>query len=301
MICPQCHQERTRCRCAPPAQARLLAPPPAWKRELQERVEAYRARHQGAWPREGERESRVLEFRGASPVPLQTPPAAAPAPIRSQTLAVEERLADPVLPLPRPTAVAPPLPQAAPAAAPPARPARDPWRPRRESLDDACLQLPLPMASAAAPPALPPLPFAPAPPRLRLRAACTDAGVVLAAALVFAFTTWAALGFPALQLSGFKIWLPALAGVPAVLAAAYLLLCAFGGGPTLGMRRWGLDVACLYGPLTPAVWRRRGWACLLSLAPLGMGFIWMFCDRQGLAWHDTLTRTCVVETRNTPS
>ncbi|MGN6592281.1 MAG: RDD family protein [Terriglobales bacterium] len=295
MICPQCHQERTRCRCAPPAQARLLAPPPAWKRELQERVEAYRARHHGAAPPRAAA-TRVLEFRGtpAGPSPSAAPP---PPPIHSQTLAVEEPLADPVLPPPRPAPVAPPQP--APVALP-ARPARDPWLQRRESLDDACLQLPLPMA-AAVPAAAPPLPCTPAPARLRLHAALTDAAVILAAALLFAFTAWASLGFPALQLSGAKPWLPALVGVPAVLAGAYLLLCAYSGGPTLGMRRWGLEVASLHGPLTPAVWRRRGWACLLSLAPLGMGFIWMFCDRQGLGWHDTLSRTCVIETRNTPS
>ncbi|HET9783331.1 MAG TPA: RDD family protein [Terriglobales bacterium] len=296
MICPQCHQERTRCRCASPAQARLLAPPPAWKRELQERVEAYRLRHHGAPPRE--RESRVLEFRGASSGPLPAAAAATPAPIHSQTVAVEEPLAEPVLP-PRP-APAPPRPQASPAVLP-ARPVRDPWLPRRDSRDDACLQLPLPMASTAAATAARPLASTPAPPRLRLRAALTDAGIVLAAALVFAVTTWATLGFPALQVNGIKPWMPALVGVPAVLAAAYLLLCAYGGGPTLGMRRWGLEVASLNGPLTPAVWRHRGWACLLSLAPLGMGFIWMFCDRQGLGWHDTLSRTCVVEARNTPS
>src|SRR6185312_11892081 len=112
MICQQCNQERTRCRCAPPAQARLLAPPPAWKRELQERVEAYRARHHGAAPPRAAA-TRVLEFRGTppGPSPSAAPP---PPPIHSQTLAVEEPLADPVLPLPRPAPVAPPSPRPSP-------------------------------------------------------------------------------------------------------------------------------------------------------------------------------------------
>ncbi|HEY8056502.1 MAG TPA: RDD family protein, partial [Terriglobales bacterium] len=220
----------------------------------------------------------------------------APPLICTQTLPREEPLADPVWAPPRP--VAAPAPRPAPVPVRP-QPAADPWHHHHDA-DGACLQLPLPMAAThpAAPLALS---CTPAPPWLRLRAARSDAAVVLAASLVFAVTAWVSLGFPALRLTLIKPWLPALVGVPLLLAAIYLLLCAYAGGPTLGMQRWGLDVVALDGPLTPPLRRGRGWACLLSLAPLGLGFIWMFCDPQGLGWHDILSRTCVIEVPNPSS
>src|SRR6185437_4782535 len=287
MICPQCHRDSARCGCHAAAQASLLAPTPHWRRELQQRVEAYRARHHAA-PAAGAEPPRVLEFP-AAPAALPEAPSA-PPPICTQTLPREEPLADPVWAPPRP--VAAPAPRPAPVPTRP-QPAADPWHHHRDA-DVACLQLPLPMAAThpAAPLALS---CTPAPPRLRLRAARSDAAVVLAASLVFAVTAWVSLGFPALRLALIKPWLPALVGVPLLLAAIYLLLCAYAGGPTLGMQRWGLDVVALDGPLTPPLRRGRGWACLLSLAPLGLGFIWMFCDPQGLGWHDILSRTCVIE------
>gem|GEM_PF-3077753 len=330
MICPQCHRDSARCGCHAAAQASLLAPTPHWRRELQQRVEAYRARHHAA-PAAGAEPPRVLEFP-AAPAALPEAPSVPPpsgystpdlgrslgslsavaslpdsgrplgsgrlpaAAICTQTLPREEPLADPVWAPPRP--VAAPAPRPAPVPTRP-QPAADPWHHHRDA-DVACLQLPLPMAAThpAAPLALS---CTPAPPRLRLRAARSDAAVVLAASLVFAVTAWVSLGFPALRLALIKPWLPALVGVPLLLAAIYLLLCAYAGGPTLGMQRWGLDVVALDGPLTPPLRRGRGWACLLSLAPLGLGFIWMFCDPQGLGWHDILSRTCVIEIPNPSS
>lgn len=66
-------------------------------------------------------------------------------------------------------------------------------------------------------------------------------------------------------------------------------------GQTLGMASWRLRVEREDG--TPLGWgdalRRLGWA-LVSLLPMGLGFLWILFDPQRRAWHDRLSRTRVV-------
>lgn len=66
-------------------------------------------------------------------------------------------------------------------------------------------------------------------------------------------------------------------------------------GQTLGMASWRLRVEREDGRLL--TWgdsvKRLG-AALLSLLPLGLGFLWILFDRDRRAWHDRLTRTRVV-------
>jgi len=66
-------------------------------------------------------------------------------------------------------------------------------------------------------------------------------------------------------------------------------------GQTLGMASWRLRVEREDGRLLD--WgdtlRRLGWA-LLSLLPLGLGFLWVLFDPERRAWHDRLSHTRVV-------
>ncbi len=307
MTCPKCQRDASACGC----QASLLPPPPEWRRELQHRVDAYRAR------RRSQLGARVLEFPPEAR-PLRRPRAA------PDTLG--EALADPVPPVPATLAARAeaatgaaraewePLPVAAAASAvrmpsPPEEGelaeevARLRVEPRRAepgaglpaaAREEHCLQLPLPMAApteaAAPPPAV-------APRRLRLEAGVVDMGVVGLAALAFAGSAWAALGFPQPQADLLKPLLPVIVLAPGVLAAIYLLACAYAGGGTIGMQACGLCVVNFDGsrPESRAALRRRAWASLLSLTAFGLGYIWAYCDFQQLTWHDYITRTCVGE------
>jgi uncharacterized RDD family membrane protein YckC len=79
-----------------------------------------------------------------------------------------------------------------------------------------------------------------------------------------------------------------------------LLLVAYGffvgfwttRGRTLGMQSWGLQLeepdARIPGLGTATI---RFFAAILSWAPLGLGFLWQLWDRDGLAWHDRLSRS----------
>lgn len=66
-------------------------------------------------------------------------------------------------------------------------------------------------------------------------------------------------------------------------------------GQTLGMASWRIKVEREDGRLLG--WgdtlRRLGWA-LVSLLPLGLGFLWVPFDSGRRAWHDRLSRTRVV-------
>lgn len=68
-------------------------------------------------------------------------------------------------------------------------------------------------------------------------------------------------------------------------------------GQTLGMLSWRIRVQRLDGQRLS--WRDalvRFGAALLSLAPIGLGFLWMLFDPEKRAWHDRLSGTRVVRT-----
>ena len=84
-------------------------------------------------------------------------------------------------------------------------------------------------------------------------------------------------------------------------AALLLVVVLFFGmfwtwrGQTIGMLAWRLRVERNDG--TSLTWRdallRLAGACV-SLAALGLGYFWIWIDRDGLAWHDRLSGTRVV-------
>ena len=75
----------------------------------------------------------------------------------------------------------------------------------------------------------------------------------------------------------------------------YLAWCWRHGGMTLGMRAWRVRLAT--ETQQPISW----WHCvvrfgggLLSVLPLGLGYLWSLLDRDGLAFHDRLSQSRLV-------
>ena len=66
-------------------------------------------------------------------------------------------------------------------------------------------------------------------------------------------------------------------------------------GRTLGMQSWGLQLETADGG-TPSVAAAslRFFATIISLLPLGLGFLWQLWDRENLTWHDRISRTRIV-------
>jgi uncharacterized RDD family membrane protein YckC len=76
--------------------------------------------------------------------------------------------------------------------------------------------------------------------------------------------------------------------------SCYLFCFLFYAGRTAGMSWLGLTVLNVDGQPPAAAQRRsRAFGTLLSLAALGVGFIWAAADEQGLTWHDRMSRTFV--------
>ena len=79
-----------------------------------------------------------------------------------------------------------------------------------------------------------------------------------------------------------------------LLAITYLFFVGFwcGYGRTLGMQSWRLKIESLDGgkPGVAAA-SLRYFAAFVSWLPAGLGFWWQLWDRDGLTWHDRLSRT----------
>ncbi len=63
-------------------------------------------------------------------------------------------------------------------------------------------------------------------------------------------------------------------------------------GRTLGMQSWGLQLETASGQRASVTTASlRFVAAIVSWLPLGLGFAWQLWDRDGLTWHDRLSRT----------
>jgi uncharacterized RDD family membrane protein YckC len=80
-----------------------------------------------------------------------------------------------------------------------------------------------------------------------------------------------------------------------VFAVAYVLIFWTLAGQTPGKAIMGVRIVRLDGQhmsLWNSIRRLIGYA--ISLAVLGVGFLWMLADDQRQGWHDKLAQTCVV-------
>ena len=67
------------------------------------------------------------------------------------------------------------------------------------------------------------------------------------------------------------------------------------GGRTLGMQSWRLQLETMDGERASlGAATIRFFAALLSWAPAGLGFFWSLWDKDGLAWHDRISKTHLV-------
>ena len=70
------------------------------------------------------------------------------------------------------------------------------------------------------------------------------------------------------------------------------------GGQTLGMRAWRLKLLDRSGAVVS--WHQslvRYVGAWISLLAFGLGYLWVWVDRDGLAWHDRLSNTRLVMLR----
>lgn len=122
----------------------------------------------------------------------------------------------------------------------------------------------------------------------RLMAGVVDVAITLAAFLVFALVFVACTTHPPAGRT-------AVAGAGASLFVMWVLfqyLFFSLSAATPGMR-YAKIALCTFDDENPSrhAMRVRIAALLLSALPLGLGFLWIFFDEDGLSWHDRITQT----------
>ena len=126
-------------------------------------------------------------------------------------------------------------------------------------------------------------------PRLPRRLAALVYDALLLFAVLFAATV------PVLLLNGGQAIRPndpAYTGYLLAVSYVYLGWCWTRSGETLGMRAWRMRVCTRKGGRLG--WRRALWrfaAALISIAPAGMGLLWVAFDRDRSSLHDRLSGT----------
>jgi uncharacterized RDD family membrane protein YckC len=132
------------------------------------------------------------------------------------------------------------------------------------------------------------MPLQSAPLGQRVMATAIDAGVVMAAAVVFGGIFYRITRVTPTLVQGIAIG----AGLLGVLWASYQYLLIVYSGRTPGLRALRLRVQRFDGG--EARRRVRRWRVLgsmVSAVSLGMGYAWHFLDEDGLCWHERVTKT----------
>ena len=132
------------------------------------------------------------------------------------------------------------------------------------------------------------IPLQSAPLGRRMIAAAMDGAIISVASVWFGAIFWKITGFrpPLAHLLALG------AAVLCVLWAAYQYLLIVYSGSTPGLRIAKLDLSRFDGSRAPKALRRwRVLASFLSAASLAMGYAWVFLDEDSLCWHDRITRT----------
>jgi uncharacterized RDD family membrane protein YckC len=132
------------------------------------------------------------------------------------------------------------------------------------------------------------IPLQSAPLGLRCVASLVDGLIIAAAAALFGYIFWkvSAVRPPLAQLVGLGI------GIPCLFWAAYQYLMIVYAASTPGLLAAGLELARFDGSSTNRSLRRwRVLAACLSAVSAAMGYIWVFLDEDALCWHDRITHT----------
>ncbi len=75
----------------------------------------------------------------------------------------------------------------------------------------------------------------------------------------------------------------------------YFAWCWNRGGQTLGLKSWKAKVVTDEGfSLDWQTSLKRFLGAILSLLPLGLGYLWILIDKEGRSWHDRLSGTQVI-------
>lgn len=122
----------------------------------------------------------------------------------------------------------------------------------------------------------------------RLEAALADLGLVAVGGAIFAAAAYA--GLP--DVPHTKLFWMSMAAVTVLLWAIYQAMFLIYGGKTPGMARYHIELRSFDGAMPSWTQRvRRAEFAIISLASVGLGFLWLLADEDALGWHDRVSQT----------
>jgi uncharacterized RDD family membrane protein YckC len=135
----------------------------------------------------------------------------------------------------------------------------------------------------------------------RIAALVYDSFLIFGLWVVPLFIVTAASHRASLQTNSVVHDLPVIAPGPVILLYEFAIVLIFYGyfwrknGQTLGMQAWRLRVDSISGG-RPSLRQclQRAAVGFIALACAGLGFWWIWLDREGRAWHDRASNTRVV-------
>jgi uncharacterized RDD family membrane protein YckC len=141
------------------------------------------------------------------------------------------------------------------------------------------------------------IPLQSAPLGLRFVAALVDGLIIAAASALFGYIFWKVAAVRPPRVQ----LLGLAAGVPFLFWMGYQYLLIVYAASTPGLRAAGLKLARFDGTATSRSLRRwRVLASWLSAVSAGMGYAWMFLDEDALCWHDRTTHTYLAPKKSQP-
>jgi uncharacterized RDD family membrane protein YckC len=142
------------------------------------------------------------------------------------------------------------------------------------------------------------IPLQSAPLGLRFVAALIDGLIIAAASALFGYIFWKVAAVRPPRMQ----LLGLAAGVPFLFWMGYQYLLIVYAASTPGLRAAGLKLARFDGTSTSRSLRRwRVLASWLSAVSAGMGYAWMFLDEDALCWHDRTTHTYLAPGKRQPN
>jgi hypothetical protein len=132
------------------------------------------------------------------------------------------------------------------------------------------------------------IPLQPATLSRRGIAGAMDLGLIAAAIALFGCVALRIIAFPPSWRTEMTTAALLLAAMWPIYQYCFLVFC----GTTPGLRMTGLRLERFNGEAPTRASRRwRTLASLISIAALGLGYVWCFLDEDQLSWHDRITRT----------
>jgi len=119
---------------------------------------------------------------------------------------------------------------------------------------------------------------------------------------ILVLALWLATLFPMVAFSNTAVYGANVQTLLFLELYAFFVFFWLSRGQTLGMLAWKLEIRTIDGqPLTLRQATLRFFGAIVSLACVGVGYLWILIDRENRSWSDLLSGSRIVRTQAVPA